>query len=85
MFRPVVKIMKNLIIGIIVSYAIAEIYKSQATGDEKSRWENFVKTHHGEAGAVMAVVGLVAKSPALTGAGIGLVLHDRDDLHKWFR
>ena len=74
-----------LVAGLIGSYAIAEIYKKYTTTDEKYRWEKFVKTHHGEAGAIMAVAGLAAKSPTLTGLGIGLMLHDKDDANKWFR
>ena len=32
----------------------------------------------------MAVAGVLTKSHNLTSTGIGLALHDRDDVNKWF-
>ena len=51
----------------------AEVYKRCTTPKQKSKWEGFANTHHGEAGTVMAAI------------GIGLMLHDIDDCKKWFR
>lgn len=69
---------------LIGGYVIAEVYKKYATPQEKQKWESFVKTHHGEAGAIMTVAGLATKSPSLIGSGIGLMIHDKDDVNKWF-
>ena len=77
--------MIGLILGTLVAgFVVAELYKKYATPDEKQRWQNFVKMHHGEVGAVMAGVGLLAKSPKLIGSGLGLMLHDKADSNKWF-
>jgi hypothetical protein len=66
-------------------YLLAEIYKKYTTPAEKSRWENYVNMHHGEAGAIMTGVGILTKSPRLATTGIGLMLHDRKDQNKWFK
>ncbi|KEQ57433.1 hypothetical protein SCCGRSA3_00227 [Marine Group I thaumarchaeote SCGC RSA3] len=67
------------------SYLAGEIYKKYATPQQKSRWENFAKMHHGEAGAIMTGAGILTRSPNLTASGIGLMLHDRYDAGKWFK
>jgi len=74
-----------LILGLVGAYVIAEAYKRYATPEEKRKWENFAKTHHGEAGAILTAAGVVSKSPSLIGSGIGLMLHDRKDANNWFR
>jgi len=66
-------------------YILAEVYKKYFTPQQKQKWENYVNTHHGEAGVLMAASGLVVKSPTLIGSGIGLMLHDKNDVDKWFR
>ena len=66
------------------SYLAGEAYKRYATPEQKKKWENFAKVHHGEAGIVMLGAGLLTKSPNLAASGIGLILHDRDDSNKWF-
>lgn len=74
-----------ILAGIVGSYLLAEYYKKYTTPQEKKKWENYVKTHHGEAGILMTVAGIVIKSPTLIGSGVGLMLHDKDDARKWFR
>lgn len=64
--------------------AVAEIYKKYSTPQEKFDWENWIKLHHGEVGAVAAVLGLATKSPRLTAVGLGLAAHDIADMPKWF-
>ena len=71
-------------LGAVSSWLVAEIYKRYLTPDEKNRFENWVKTHHGEAGFIGVLLGLLIKSPTTTGAGIGLMIHDRKDMPKWF-
>lgn len=66
-------------------YIAGELYKKYATPEEKRKWENFVKMHHGEAGAIMTGVGILTKSPRLAATGIGLMYHDRKDQNKWFK
>ena len=55
------------------------------TPEQKRRWEGFVKTHHGEAGVIIAIIGAFARSPTLIGMGAGLAIHDIDDAPEWFR
>lgn len=74
-----------LILGLIGAYVIAEAYKRYATPEEKRKWENFAKTHHGEAGAILTATGVISQSPSLIGSGIGLMFHDRKDANDWFR
>lgn len=51
----------------------------------KARWQGFIKSHHGEWGAVGALAGLSSGSPALTGIGLGLMAHDWRDKDDWFK
>ncbi len=73
-----------ILAGIIGSYLLAEGYKKYATAQQKKKWENFAKAHHGEAGVIITAAGLVTKSPTMIGSGIGLMLHDKNDANKWF-
>ena len=63
---------------------LAVLYDKYVTPEQKREWKNKVKLHHGEVGALMAIVGLLSESPRLTATGIGLALHDVNDSHKWF-
>ena len=74
-----------LILGLVGTYVVAEAYKKYVTPQQKIQWENFAKMHHGEAGAIMTVAGIVTKSPTLFGSGLGLMFHDKIDSHKWFK
>ena len=76
--------MVPFILALVGSYLVGEAYKRYATPQQKQRWENFVKIHHGEAGILMTGAGFLTKSPNLTASGFGLILHDRDDYKKWF-
>ena len=67
-----------------MAYLAGEAYKRYATPQQKNNWERFVKMHHGEAGLLMAVAGILAKSPTLAASGAGLMAHDRADYKKWF-
>ena len=77
--------MVNILLIVAGSYLVGELYKKFATPEQKRKWEGLVRMHHGEAGAIMAGAGMLAKSPSLTATGIGLMLHDRSDAGKWFR
>ena len=74
----------RMLVGIALTYLASEAYARYATPQQKRAWEDLVGMHHGEAGAIMACVGTVARSPTLTALGIGLMLHDRKDYRKWF-
>lgn len=76
---------RSFLISLAAAYIAAEIYTQFATPQQKQKWEKFVKTHHGEAGVLIATAGLAAKSPGLIGSGIGLMIHDKDDVNKWFK
>jgi hypothetical protein len=67
------------------AWALAELYKKYATPEEKRKWENLVKLHHGEAGALMTGAGILTKSPRLAATGVGLMLHDWKDKGNWFK
>lgn len=73
-----------ILVALVGGYAIAEAYRKYTTPQQKRKWENYVKTHHGEAGVIMTTAGLVTKSPTMIGSGVGLMLHDKNDANKWF-
>ena len=76
--------LEKILLGIGLAYVAGEIYKNYVPAEKKQEWENAVKMHHGEAGVLTAVVGVLTKSPKIISVGIGLALHDRDDANKWF-
>ena len=69
---------------LIGAVAVAELYRNFTTPEERRDWENKIRMHHGEVGALMTLVGLLTESPRLTATGIGLAVHDIDDVNKWF-
>lgn len=69
---------------LIGAIGLAILYDKYVTPEEKREWEDKIKMHHGEIGSLMAVVGLLTESPRLTATGIGLAVHDIDDINKWF-
>ena len=71
-------------LGALSGYLVAEAYTRWATPEQKRKWESLVKTHHGEAGAVIAIVGTATKFSELAGVGLGLMVHDFKDVKKWF-
>lgn len=71
-------------LGAVTAWIVAQIYNKYTTQDEKDRFENWVKLHHGEAGFIVALIGFLIKSPTTIGAGTGLMYHDRKDIPKWF-
>jgi len=77
--------MVNPVLIAIGTYLLAEGYNRFVPGETKRRWENKIRVHHGEAGILFTIGGIVAKSPGLTASGISLILHDRNDWRKWFR
>ncbi len=68
---------------VLGTIAVAELYRN-FTSEEKQEWENKIRMHHGEVGALMALVGLLTESPRLAATGIGLAVHDINDVNKWF-
>ena len=68
-------------LGAIVA---AELYSRYATDEEKARWENYVKAHHGELGLLGTLLGATTGHYGVTATGLGLALHDINDIDKWF-
>lgn len=66
------------------AYLAAEGYKRYVSPEKKTEWEGYIKSHHGEWGALGAVLGLATGHPGVAAAGAGLALHDLNDISKWF-
>jgi len=66
------------------AYLVAEGYKRYVSPEKKEEWENYIKAHHGEWGALGAVLGIATGHYGIAAAGAGLALHDIGDLSKWF-
>lgn len=69
---------------LIGAVGLAIVYDKYITPEQKREWENQIRMHHGEIGALMALFGLLTESPRLTATGVGLALHDINDINKWF-
>lgn len=76
--------MTHLALYLIGAIGLAVVYDQYLTPQQKREWENKIKMHHGEAGVLLALTGLLTESPRLTATGIGLAIHDINDLNKWF-
>jgi len=77
--------MVNPIWFLLGAITVAELYRRYATDEEKARWENYVKSHHGELGLLGALLGAATGHYGTAAAGVGLALHDIADVDKWFR
>ena len=85
--------------GLATGYIIAEGYKQLISTSAKKSWERDVGIHHGEAGIALFGAGSTSSiffsgkenqkalnaSLFTAGVGIGLAIHDRKDVHKWFK
>lgn len=69
---------------LIGAVGLAVLYDQSLTPKQKREWEDKIKMHHGEAGVLLALAGLLTESPRLTATGIGLAVHDINDSNKWF-
>ena len=76
--------MVNPLIVAGVVYGVAELYQ-YLSPDIKQWWENLIKSHHGEWGAMGFIGGLLTNSPKMTATGAALMLHDRKDRSLWFQ
>ena len=72
-------------ISALVSYGIAEIYRQHIPQSIKKNWENFINMHHGEAGIHLLSTGISKNDPVMIGSGVGLAVHDHNDINKWFK
>lgn len=74
----------KFLLALGAAYLAGEAYSRYVPAERKKEFEEHVDLHHGEAGVLMTGMGLVVRSPVLTGCGIGLMLHDRRDWRVWF-
>ncbi len=64
--------------GMIAALGLGEAWNSQTRPPKM--YLSGTRVHHYEAGILLFLVGLVAKSPTTMGFGVGLFLHDIDDV-----
>ena len=76
--------MVNLTWFLLGAIAVAELYRRYATDEEKARWEDYVKSHHGELGLLGTLLGAATGHYGVAATGLGLALHDINDIDKWF-
>ena len=78
------RIMVHPLLFVVGGILAAEVYRRYATDDEKVRWENYIKSHHGEWGILGLVLGAATGHYGIAATGLGLALHDVNDADKWF-
>jgi len=66
------------------AYLAAESYKRYVSPEKKAEWEDYIKSHHGEWGALAGILGAITGHYGIAAAGVGLALHDINDISKWF-
>lgn len=60
----------------LIGYLLPKLYEKLLTPQEKESWKSQHPIHHGEAGVVVFVLGLLTKSPRLATFGLGLAVDD---------
>jgi len=53
--------------------------------EAKNNWKKKYALHHGEAGVLMLLGGVVTRNPGLSAFGAGLVIEDWKDRNEWFQ
>ena len=64
--------------GLIAALSAGRLWNSQS--DPPKVYVGNTRIHHYQVGMGLAVLGLILRSPTLTGVGIGLFLDDIDDV-----
>jgi hypothetical protein len=80
---PIAQGLIGLGIGIAGGLLANRTYQN-GTEAERRAWDRDRIMHHGEIGAIATTAGIAAKSPFVTGAGVGLMLTDLQDANQWF-
>lgn len=79
---PTAKFLVSLGVTAAAGYAAKVLY-DRCTDEEKRQWREALP-HHGEMGLLALVAGLATRNPVFTGAGLGAVATDLDDVDEWF-
>ena len=64
--------------GLIAALSAGRLWNSQS--DPPKVYVGNTRVHHYQVGMGLAVLGLILRSPTITGVGIGLFLDDIDDV-----
>lgn len=68
----------NFVQGLVIALSTGELWNSQR--NPSNVYFGRTRVHHYEAGVVLFFLGALLRSPALSGFGAGLFLHDIDDV-----
>ncbi len=67
-----------------LGYLAGEAYDKLVPEETKRKWQDFVKSHHGEWGVLGTIVGVATGHYGMAATSAGLALHDLPDREKWF-
>ncbi len=70
--------------SLLAGFIIPKLYETLLTPQDKKEWKKQFSIHHGEAGVLAFVVGVLGKMPRLAAFGLGLAADDWKDRNKWF-
>lgn len=76
--------MVSTILCFLAGLAAPKIYE-KFTPEEQSKWKKQYPLHHGEAGVLLIIGGILSKNPGLSAFGTGLVIDDWKDRKDWFK
>ena len=77
--------MERLLEYFFGSIGVAESYNKLLSSQQKFEWERKIKMHHGKAGFLVSLIGILTENPKLVVVGAGLMVHDWKDKDEWFR
>lgn len=80
----------------LAGLTLPQLYENNFTKQQKRNWKQNFSIHHGEAGVIVGVLGLLMYLSSnhpddqklgkqLTALGAGLAIDDWADRHLWFR
>ena len=76
--------MVSPVVWFLAGLAAPKIYE-KLTPEEKTSWKKKYPMHHGEAGVLMVLGGILTKNSGLSAFGAGLVIDDWKDRKDWFQ
>ncbi|MHA1290972.1 MAG: hypothetical protein ACTSPB_26625 [Candidatus Thorarchaeota archaeon] len=80
--RDLVEFLVGLGLGILGGTLACQAYQN-CTEEEKRVWEQNRIMHHGALGAILFPMALSTMNSGLTGAAMGLMLTDLQDIDEW--
>jgi len=72
------------LVALGAGYLAGQVYDKLVSEETKTKWQNFIQSHHGEWGVLGTIAGVATGHYGIAATSAGLALHDLPDRDKWF-